>query len=55
MPSTAHSNICDSTNLAHKFQRSEVVCAALLKIDLNNKPQSVQKQAYELKVLKTIK
>ena len=28
--------------------------AALLKIDLNNKPQSVQKQAYELKVLKTI-
>ena len=31
------------------------MCAAVLKIDLNNKPQSVQKQAYELKVLKTIK
>ena len=31
------------------------MCAAVLKIDLNNKPQSVQKQAYESKVLKMIK
>ena len=31
------------------------MCARLIcvKIDLNNKPQSVQKKAYELKVLKT--
>ena len=41
--------------VGHEFLGREVVCAAVLKIDLNNKPRSVQKQAYESKVLKTIK
>ena len=31
------------------------MCTTFLKIDLNNKPQSVQKKAYELKVLETTK
>ena len=30
-------------------------CACVLKIDLNNKPQSVKKQANGFKVMKTIK
>ena len=33
--------------LTHEFKGRELVCAAVLNIDLNNNPQSVQKQAYE--------